>query len=143
MTDNKKSPSWTDSQRDAIHKSGCQLLVAAGAGSGKTSVLTQRILEKLKSGKDIKDFLVVTFTVASAEDMKEKLRKKLFEEYSTNPENKHLSNQIAKLPFARISTITSFCLDLVKKNFTSLGFGYIFFLIFFKVFFRLFYILRH
>jgi len=121
MINKQAKPSWTPSQEEAIVQTGCQLLVAAGAGSGKTSVLTQRILEKLKSGKDIKDFLVVTFTVASAEDMKEKLRKKLFEEYSTNPENKHLSNQIAKLPFARISTITSFCLDLVKKNFTSLG----------------------
>ena len=81
MTDNKKSPSWTDSQQDAIHKSGCQLLVAAGAGSGKTSVLTERILTKILQGSDIDNFLVVTFTVASAEDMKEKLRKKLLEKY--------------------------------------------------------------
>ena len=121
MTNNQNKPSWTPSQESAIDTNGCQLLVAAGAGSGKTSVLTERILKKLKNGKDIKDFLVVTFTVASAEDMKEKLRKKLLEAYANDSENKHISNQIAKLPFARISTITAFCLDLVKKNFTSLG----------------------
>ncbi len=121
MSENKNTPSWTPSQSEAISKSGVQLLVAAGAGSGKTSVLTQRILEKLLAGSDIDSFLVVTFTVDSAEDMKEKLKKKLLEEYSKDTGNKHLSNQIAKLPFAQISTISAFCLKLVKQNFAVLG----------------------
>jgi ATP-dependent helicase/nuclease subunit A len=125
MSETTKKTTWTPEQRKAIgYEKGydnCQLLVAAGAGSGKTSVLTERILKKIKEGKDVTDFLVVTFTVASAEDMKEKLRKKLMSEYAEHPDNRYLSNQIAKLPFARISTITSFCLDLVKKNFTALG----------------------
>ncbi len=121
MSDNKKSTQWTESQTDAIHKNGCQLLVAAGAGSGKTSVLTERILTKILQGSDIDSFLVVTFTVASAEDMKEKLRKKLLEKYAEDTGNGHLSSQIAKLPFAQISTITSFCLKLVKQNFSLLN----------------------
>lgn len=121
MSENKKMTSWTPSQEEAIYKKGCQLLVAAGAGSGKTSVLTERILEKILAGCDIDGFLVVTFTVSSAEDMKEKLRKKLLEEYSKDTGNGHLSKQIAKLPFAQISTITAFCLKLVKQNFSSLN----------------------
>ncbi len=121
MSDNKKTVSWTPSQNDAIYESGKQLLVAAGAGSGKTSVLTERILQKILSGADVLEFLVVTFTVESAEDMKEKLRRKLSKALASNPENKHLSNQIAKLPFANISTINAFCLKLVKQNFSALS----------------------
>lgn len=121
MSENKTHTAWTPSQEQAIFKNGVQLLIAAGAGSGKTSVLTQRILEKVLLGCDIDSFLVVTYTVASAEDMKEKLRKKLLEKYAEDTGNKHLSNQIAKLPFAQISTITSFCLKLVKQNFASLN----------------------
>ncbi len=120
MPENIKHPKWTPSQKRAIDENGCELLVAAGAGSGKTSVLTQRIMEKIKKGSDLDGFLVVTFTSASAEDMKEKLRKKISEEIRLSPENKHLSNQLAKLPFANICTMSSYCLKIVKQNFTIL-----------------------
>ena len=63
---------WTEAQRAAIEAERKTLIVSAGAGSGKTSVLTERIMQKLKNGKDINDFLVVTFTRAAAADMKEK-----------------------------------------------------------------------
>lgn len=121
MSDNKKPVRWTPSQENAIKESGKQLLVAAGAGSGKTSVLTERILKKILEGADVTDFLVTTFTVESAQDMKEKLRRKLSKALASEPENKHLSNQIAKLPFAQISTISAFCLKLVKQNFSALS----------------------
>ena len=65
MTQNK----WTDSQRKALEIRGSNLLVSAGAGSGKTTVLTQRILDRITAGESIENFLVVTFTKASAQDL--------------------------------------------------------------------------
>ena len=67
------SPKWTASQQQALEIRGTNLLVSAGAGSGKTTVLTHRILERIKNGDSIGDFLVVTFTKASAGDLKRKL----------------------------------------------------------------------
>ncbi len=121
MSDKMKAQSWTEEQKKAISSRGKELLIAAGAGSGKTSVLTQRILEKIIEGSDISDFLVVTFTSASATDMKEKLKKKLTDAYAEDPSNKHLSNQISKMPFAQISTMDSFCLNLIKQYFADLN----------------------
>jgi ATP-dependent helicase/nuclease subunit A len=109
---NKTTQSWTEEQKTAIDSRGKELLIAAGAGSGKTSVLTERILKKIMEGSDISEFLVVTFTSASATDMKEKLKKKLANAYAEDPSNIHLSNQISKMPFAQISTMDSFCLNL-------------------------------
>ncbi len=121
MSNKTKTQSWTEEQKTAIDSRGKELLVAAGAGSGKTSVLTERILKKIMDGSDISDFLVVTFTSASAADMKEKLRKKLTDAYAEAPSNTHLSNQISKMPFAQICTMDSFCLNLVKQYFADLN----------------------
>ena len=66
-------PNWTESQRKAIETQNRSLLVSAGAGSGKTTVLTERILRRLIAGGDVSRLLVVTFTKAAASDMKEKL----------------------------------------------------------------------
>lgn len=114
-------PSWTPSQQNAIDSPRKNLIVSAGAGSGKTTVLTQRILKKLLANEDLTDFLVVTFTKASAFDLREKLHEKLSELIKDHPENKHLRKQLYLLPNAHISTIHSFCLEVVRTNFQTLG----------------------
>ncbi len=108
---------WTPSQRSAIDARGCSLAVSAAAGSGKTAVLTQRIIEKLKNGGDISRLLVVTFTNDAASDLREKIRAALSASLIDEPDSPHLSRQLVKLSGARISTISSFCLSLVKANF--------------------------
>lgn len=114
-------PKWTSSQNNAITDRGRSLVVSAGAGSGKTSVLTERILKKLLDGGDIDSFLIVTFTNAAAADLKEKLYEGINRALSENPASRHLYRQLFAIESANISTIHSFCLDLVKQNFQSLG----------------------
>ena len=69
-------PCWTDEQRRAIEAEG-DLLVSAGAGSGKTAVLTERIVRLIKSGESISSILCVTFTNAAAAEMKKRIEKSL------------------------------------------------------------------
>lgn len=97
------------------------MLVSAGAGSGKTSVLTERLVRMLSDGDSLDDFLVVTFTNAAAADLKDKLYDKLSKASAADPANKHIYNQLFLLSGARISTIHSFCYELVKHNFNTLG----------------------
>ena len=68
---------WTNEQLDAINKEGTNIIVSAGAGSGKTAVLTERVLRKLKSGISINKLLILTFTKAAANEMKERIRKNI------------------------------------------------------------------
>ena len=68
---------WTKEQQLAIDKEGCNLIVSAGAGSGKTAVLSERVIRKLKSGIDIRNILILTFTNEAAGEMKERIRKKM------------------------------------------------------------------
>ncbi|MEG2003470.1 MAG: UvrD-helicase domain-containing protein, partial [Clostridia bacterium] len=112
---------FTDSQKKAIETAGKSLVVSAGAGSGKTTVLTQRIINKILSGTDIDDILVVTFTRAAAADLKEKLYCSLSAESAKDVENTRLSDMLFKVSSAKISTISSFCLELVRSNFAILG----------------------
>lgn len=114
-------PEWTTSQLHAIHAEGKSLLVSAGAGSGKTTVLTQRIIERIRRGDSVMDFLVVTFTNASAADLKEKLYGAISRLAAENPREKRYRTQLYLLPSASISTIDSFCLGLVRANFQTLG----------------------
>ena len=72
-------PRWTNEQLDAINKSGTNIIVSAGAGSGKTAVLSERVLRILKEGTHIDELLVLTFTNAAAAEMKERIRKKIKE----------------------------------------------------------------
>ena len=68
---------WTEEQLQAINKDGENIIVSAGAGSGKTAVLTERVMRKIEEGININQLLLLTFTHAAAEEMKDRIRKKL------------------------------------------------------------------
>ena len=111
----------TKQQNNAILTRDKTLLVSAGAGSGKTTVLTKRLIERIRSGDEVTDFLVVTFMKAAAADVKRKLYDALLEESSKEPDNTHLFRQLHLVSEADICTISSYCLNLVKENFAALG----------------------
>ncbi|MFY4774272.1 helicase-exonuclease AddAB subunit AddA [Metabacillus sp. RGM 3146] len=109
---------WTDDQWRAIVSSGKDILVAAAAGSGKTAVLVERIIRKIISREDPIDvdrLLVVTFTNASAAEMKNRIGEALEKELKKNPSSLHLRRQISLLNRASISTLHSFCLNVIRK----------------------------
>ena len=111
---------WTDAQLDAINARSGPLLVSAAAGSGKTAVLVQRVIEIItdkESPVDIDRFLVVTFTRAAAGEMKQRIAKALSDLLKDDPFNKALIRQQLLLPKAQISTIDSFCSSLAKEFF--------------------------
>ena len=109
---------WTKEQLQAIKKNGNNILVAAAAGSGKTAVLVERIINKIINEKiDIDKLLIVTFTNAAASEMREKILEALYEKIEEEPQNVHLQKQINLIGRASICTIDSFCLDVVKNNF--------------------------
>ncbi|MBE6691984.1 MAG: hypothetical protein E7586_01455 [Ruminococcaceae bacterium] len=112
---------FTTQQINAIETKEKTLLVSAGAGSGKTTVLTKRLIDYVKNGGNITRFLVVTFMNAAAADVKAKLQDALLKELAADPENKHLYNQTQLISEANICTISSYCLGLVKENFALLG----------------------
>ena len=112
---------WTENQNKAIYSEGTNILVSAGAGSGKTAVLTERILEKLKKGISVDNLIVLTFTNASAFEMKERVRNKLRNEISKG--NTSLKEELDKIDNSNICTFDSFCLNLVKKYHYLLGIG--------------------
>lgn len=103
---------WTDEQWEAISIRNCNVLVSAGAGSGKTAVLSERVLELVREGVDVTDLIVLTFTNAAAAEMKERIRNKLLADGQTNPEVLENANKIDQ---SFITTFDSFCLYLVKK----------------------------
>ncbi len=112
---------WTSEQTQAINESGSNILVAAAAGSGKTAVLVERIINKIINEKiDIDKILVVTFTNLAAAQMRERILDTIYKKIEENPEDTHLQRQITLLPKANICTIDSFCLDVVKNNFFEL-----------------------
>ncbi|MBQ8891886.1 MAG: UvrD-helicase domain-containing protein [Bacilli bacterium] len=100
-------PSWTKEQEVAISKSGCNIIVSAGAGSGKTAVLTERVIRKLINGCDISNLLILTFTNAAAKEMKERIRAAIKKE--------GLKEQLEKIDSSFITTFDSFALSIVKK----------------------------
>ena len=109
---------WTEEQLQAINKRGANILVSAAAGSGKTSVLVERIITKVIEDKvDVDKILVVTFTSAAASEMKQRLLKALYKKIDEKPDDAYLQRQISLLNRANISTIHSFCLNMIKNNF--------------------------
>lgn len=109
---------WTDAQWKAIWASGQDILVSAAAGSGKTAVLINRMIEKVISTTnpiDVDQLLVVTFTNASAAEMRHRMANALEKEISKNPQSKHLRRQLSLINKAQISTLHSFCLNIVRQ----------------------------
>ena len=112
---------WTKEQSQAIHEKDSNILVAAGAGSGKTAVLVERIINKIINEKiDIDRLLVVTFTNAAAAEMRERVLEAIYKKLDETPENENLQRQITLLNKASICTIDSFCLDVVRNHFYEL-----------------------
>ncbi len=114
---------FSKEQLDVINTRDKNMLVSASAGSGKTTVLSKRIISLLEEGNKIDRFLIFTFTKASAGDMKNKIYSKLSEKIKeeTNINNIHLKEQLKKMPSSDISTIHSFCMKVVKESFYYLN----------------------
>lgn len=113
---------WTPEQLSAITQKGNNILVAAAAGSGKTTVLVERIIRKIIDEKvDIDKILVVTFTNAAASEMRERILNALYQKIDEDPLNQRLRKQIVLLNKASICTIDSFCLDIIRNNFFEIG----------------------
>ncbi|SJZ64060.1 helicase-exonuclease AddAB subunit AddA [Garciella nitratireducens] len=110
---------WTDSQQKAIDSREQNLLLSAAAGSGKTAVLVERILQLIiKDHIDMDRFLIVTFTNAAAGEMRERISKALYKAIEERiGEEQHLRKQIQLLDRAFICTLHSFCMDIVRKYF--------------------------
>lgn len=120
---NKSAPKWTDAQQKAISCRGGTVLVSAAAGSGKTAVLVQRVIDILTDREhpvDANKILVVTFSNAAAEEMRQRIHSRLSELIAQNPADSYLMRQRTLLSAAHISTVHSFCLDLVRANFQLL-----------------------
>ena len=112
---------WTKEQEQAIYEKGSNILVAAAAGSGKTAVLVERIINKIiNENVDIDKLLVVTFTNAAASEMRERVLDAIYKKLEEDPENQNLQRQITLLNKASICTIDSFCLEIVKNYFYEL-----------------------
>ena len=107
---------WTKEQRQVIESRNTNLLVSAAAGSGKTAVLIERIIELVLDEKnpiDINKLLVVTFTKLAASEMRERVSKAIEKKLEENQENEHLQKQLLLLSGADITTIDSFCKDVL------------------------------
>jgi ATP-dependent helicase/nuclease subunit A len=107
---------YTKEQQKAIFLHNKSLLVSAAAGSGKTAVLVERIIELVSGGMDIDKLLVVTFTNLAASEMRERIYKAITKKIKDDPQNKNLKKQLLLMPCANIKTIHSFCLDIIKNN---------------------------
>jgi ATP-dependent helicase/nuclease subunit A len=119
----KKKFSWTPQQETAITERNKTLLVSAAAGSGKTATLTERIIRRITvDGADISNMLIVTFTRASAADLRTKIFKAISDALAAATDKEaaaKLSSQLTKLNNAKICTIDSFYYDLVKEHFSD------------------------
>ena len=115
---------WTQSQKDAITARGGTLLVSSAAGSGPTAVLVQRVIERILDPAhptDADRLLVVTFTKAAAAEMRSRIAAEISKLLESDPFNASLRRQQILLTRAHISTIHSFCSDLIRENFYKLG----------------------
>ena len=108
----------TPQQQLAVDNRGGTLLVSAAAGSGKTKVLVERLICYLTDSvnpANIDDFLIITYTKAAAAELRTKIAAKLSERIAEDPENRHLQRQLQRLYLTKISTIHSFCSDIIRE----------------------------
>ena len=114
---------WTEEQQQVISLKDRSLLVSAAAGSGKTAVLVERIIQKITDRVhplDIDQLLVVTFTKAAAAEMRERIMAAIDTRLAEEPENTHLQKQKMLLPSAMITTIDSFCMSVLREYFDTI-----------------------
>lgn len=115
---------WTDEQWEAITGNEKSLLVSAAAGAGKTAVLVERIIRKITDEEnpvDIDRLLVVTFTNAAATEMRERIAQAISEKLEENPGSANIQRQLTLLGKACITTIHSFCLEVIRSNFQQIN----------------------
>lgn len=128
-TKKPKGTIYTDEQWQAISGRGGNILVSASAGSGKTQVLTSRVMDHLLHGLNINELLIVTFTNAAAREMKERIQKGINQalDETTDPQlTQHLLRQNAKMGQAYISTLHSFCLRVIERYYYLIDFDPVF-----------------
>lgn len=116
--------SFTAEQQKVIDTHGCNILVSAAAGSGKTAVLVERIVKMISDAAkpvDIDRLLIVTFTNAAAAEMRERISIAIGNKLLSEPENEHLQRQATLLHNAQITTIDSFCLFVIRNHFHTIG----------------------
>ena len=116
--------SFTKDQQKVIDLRDCNILVSAAAGSGKTAVLVERIIQMISDKEkpvDIDRLLIVTFTKAAAAEMRERISLAISARLESEPENEHLQRQATLLHNAQITTIDSFCLFVLRNNFNDIG----------------------
>ena len=108
----------TPQQEQAVHNRGGKLLVSAAAGSGKTKVLVDRLMDYLTDPvhpANLDEFLIITYTKAAASELRGKIAAKLTERISWEPENKHLQKQLQRLYLTQISTVHGFCSAILRE----------------------------
>ena len=108
----------TPQQEMAVKNRGGALLVSAAAGSGKTKVLVDRLMDYVldpMSPANLDEFLIITYTKAAASELRGKIAAKLSEKMAEQPENKHLQRQMQRLYLAKISTVHAFCADILRE----------------------------
>ncbi len=115
---------WTDEQWHAIAVRGRSTLVAAAAGSGKTAVLVERIIRRISDEReplDVDRLLVATFTKAAAAEMRHRISEALEKALADNPGSDHLRKQLALMPQASITTLHSFCMEVIQRHYQRIG----------------------
>ena len=114
---------WTQDQKKVIELRNRNILVSAAAGSGKTAVLVERIIQMITDPDkpmDVDKLLVVTFTNAAAAEMRERIGQAIDQLLQSHPEDSHLQRQSTLVRHAQITTIDSFCLNIIRNHFDSL-----------------------
>lgn len=114
---------WSDDQWRAISESGNNMLVAAAAGSGKTAVLVERIIRKIaepRLGFSVDRLLVATFTKAAAAEMRQRIREALERVLEQEPDSEHVRRQLSLLNRASITTLHSFCMEVIRRHYQAI-----------------------
>lgn len=123
MANNTNAMSWTEEQKKVISVRDCNVLVSAAAGSGKTAVLVERIIQMISDKErpvDIDKLLVVTFTNAAAAEMRERINAAIEKKIEEDPDNLHLQKQGSLIRTAQITTLHSFCQNVIRNHFNEI-----------------------